>query len=466
MFGQFKSLASRFECHRMAPVKLTEAFLKKLTSVDPDNPEVGPKPSRFVADTERRGLMVNVTKAGTKTFHVRWTDESGKSQRIAIPGGTWPDMRVDVARGRASDLLHGVRSKGRNPKAEKQAKRAGVAHDGAPTVGDLIDAWDRLHLATKRPDYRRNATATLKNDLAVHLTTVATELTRKTVVGLSENLQTAGKRGAARNMIAYGSAMYGWALNTGRVEANPFLGVPRPAAATPDRVLTDAEIGAVYAAADLRSYPSGPFAQMLMLTGMRRDEVAEMEWSELDAELTVWTVPGSRMKNHKRHVVHLSEPARCILRAIRDGAARTPGSKFVFTTTGATAFSGFSNAKEGIDAVSGVSAWRWHDLRHTIATRMVGLGVHPHVADKVLAHTMPGIMGRYQHAEYEAERRMALDLWAEHVSSCATESKIAVQARAVSRDKDRREQSSKRMVALRSAAANSRGKSLQKPEAD
>ncbi|WP_186442316.1 tyrosine-type recombinase/integrase [Methylorubrum populi] len=433
----------------MAPVKLTEAFLKKLTSVDPDNPEAGPKPSRFVADTERRGLMVNVTKAGTKTFHVRWTDENGKSQRIAIPGGAWPDMRVEVARERASDLLHDVRSKGRNPKAEKQAKRAGVAHDDTIKVSDLIDAWDRLHLAMRRPDYRRNATTTLRSDLAAYLAVPATDLTRKAVVSLSEQLQTAGKRGAARNMIAYGSAMYGWALKTGRVEANPFLGVPRPAAAMPDRVLTDDEIGAVYAAAALRPYPSGPFAQLLMLTGMRRDEVAEMEWSELDGDLTTWTVPGSRMKNRKRHVVHLSEPARSILRAIRDGAARYPGSKFVFTTTGKTPFSGFSNAKEGVDAISCVSAWRWHDLRHTIATRMVGLGVHPHVADKVLAHTMPGIMGRYQHAEYETERKEALELWASHVLGCKDRAATAISIRAANAISKRSTDSSARLKALR-----------------
>lgn len=444
----------------MAPVKLTEAFLKKLTSADPDNPKAGPKPSRFVADTERRGLMVNVTKAGTKTFHVRWTDESGKSQRIAIPGGTWPDMRVEVARERASDLLHDVRSKGRDPKAEKQAKRAGVLHGGSLAVSDLIDAWDRLHLATKRPDYRRNAITTLRSDLAAYLAAPATDLTRKAVVSLSEKLQTAGKRGAARNMIAYGSAMYGWALKTGRVETNPFLGVPRPAAATPDRVLTDAEIGAVYAAATLRPYPSGPFAQMLMLTGMRRDEVAQMEWSELDDELTAWTVPGSRMKNHKRHVVHLSEPARTILRTIRDGAARYPGSKFVFTTTGKTAFSGFSNVKEGVDANSGVSAWRWHDLRHTIATRMVGLGVHPHVADKVLAHTMPGIMGRYQHAEYETERRNALDTWGTHVVTCAERMIASVTAKAEAMEQTRRLQSSDRLKKIRAA---SRGASSRAP---
>jgi hypothetical protein len=110
-------------CGHMASVKLTEAYLEKLISVDPKNPAAGPKRSRFVADSVRRGLMVNVTQNGTKTFHVRWTAPDGKSQRIAIPGGIWPDMRVSVARERADELLHAIRSKGHDPKAEKRAKR-------------------------------------------------------------------------------------------------------------------------------------------------------------------------------------------------------------------------------------------------------------------------------------------------------------------------------------------------------
>ncbi|SDA28312.1 Site-specific recombinase XerD [Methylobacterium sp. UNC378MF] len=413
----------------MAPVKLTEAFLASLTSVDPKKPAAGPKPSRFVADSVRRGLMVNVTKNGTKTFHVRWTGPDGKSQRIAIPGGNWPDMRVAVARQRADEILHNIRSKGHDPKAEKRAKRDGAA-DGVLTVGTLLDAWEKLKGGELRSAYVKAVRDVLSHDFGDYLATPAADLTRKQIITRSERLQAEGKRGTARNLLAYGSALYGWAVDTGRLEANPFLGVPRPAVAKPDRVLSDAEIGAVYAAAALRPYPSGAFAQLLMLTGMRRDEVADMEWSELDTDLTAWTVPAIRMKNGKRHVVHLSAPARAILMAIRDGAERQAGCRYVLSTTGSTPMSGFSNIKQAVDEVSGVTKWRWHDLRHTTATRMVGLGVAPHVADKVLAHTMPGIMGRYQHAEYEVERRAALDLWAAHVEACAEKAAPAVRARA------------------------------------
>ncbi len=233
----------------------------------------------------------------------------------------------------------------------------------------------------------------LQHDFGDYLATPAADLTRKQIIADRSGFREMAKRGTARNLLAYGSALYGWAVDTGRLEVNPFLGVPRPAIAKPDRVLSDAEIGAVYAAAAMRSYPSGAFAQLLMLTGMRRDEVANMEWSELDADLTTWTVPAARMKNGKRHVVHLSAPARAILAAIRDGAERQAGCRYVFSTTGRTPMSGFSNIKQAVDEVSGVTEWRWHDLRHTAATRMVGLGVAPHVADKVLATRCPASWG-------------------------------------------------------------------------
>ena len=51
-----------------------------------------------------------------------------------------------------------------------------------------------------------------------------------------------------------------------------------------------------------------------MLTLQRREEVAGMRWSEIAHDLSLWTIPGSRMKNGRPHNVHLPEPARAMLR--------------------------------------------------------------------------------------------------------------------------------------------------------
>ena len=57
--------------------------------------------------------------------------------------------------------------------------------------------------------------------------------------------------------------------------------------------------------------------------------------------------------------------------------------------------------------------WRLHDIRRTVATRIIELGVLPHVVEAVLNHISghkAGVAGVYNRASYAAEKRQALDL--------------------------------------------------------
>lgn len=63
--------------------------------------------------------------------------------------------------------------------------------------------------------------------------------------------------------------------------------------------------------------------------------------------------------------------------------------------------------------------WRLHDLRRTAATRMVDLGVQPHVVEACLNHLSghrAGVAGVYNRASYGPEKRAALALWADRVA--------------------------------------------------
>jgi hypothetical protein len=67
-----------------------------------------------------------------------------------------------------------------------------------------------------------------------------------------------------------------------------------------------------------------------------------------------------------------------------------------------------------------VCPWRLHDIRRTVATRMGDLGILPHVIEAVLNHVSghrAGVAGIYNRALYRAEKRHALERWAEHVQS-------------------------------------------------
>jgi len=82
--------------------------------------------------------------------------------------------------------------------------------------------------------------------------------------------------------------------------------------------------------------------------------------------------------------------------------------------------SGWSRAKSKLDELSGVSDWRIHDLRRTVATGLQKLGVNLQTIEAVLGHTSgsrSGLVGVYQRHSFDAEKRAALDTWGAHVQS-------------------------------------------------
>jgi integrase len=210
-----------------------------------------------------------------------------------------------------------------------------------------------------------------------------------------------------------------WCVGRAVLDQSPAKGVPLPAKEVArDRVLDDQELAQVILAARKIGGPYGGIVEFLALTGQRREEVAGLTWQELDLEQRVWTIPKSRTKNGKAHVVHLSEQSLAVLkRANQQGP-------LVFSLLGTKPFQDFTRAKSLLGQLSGVTGWRLHDLRRTCVSGMARLGVAPHVADKILNHqagTISGVAAVYQRHEFLAERREALKRWGAHVARIVTE---------------------------------------------
>ena len=240
---------------------------------------------------------------------------------------------------------------------------------------------------------------------------------------------------AANRTLAALRRMCAWAVERGIVEASPCEKVRAPASETTrDRVLTDEEIRAAWAAFDSAGWPFGPIAQLLLLTGQRLREVGEAPWSEIDLEAKTWTIPKERAKNAVAHEVPLSEVALQVLATLpRVEAGRRPAG-FLFTTNGKTPVSGFSRAKDGFDRamlaglrkaaaehgedpakVETPQHWTLHDLRRTSASGMAGLGIAPHVVEAALNHksgTIKGVAAVYNRYTYSAESARRLRLGA------------------------------------------------------
>jgi integrase len=209
-----------------------------------------------------------------------------------------------------------------------------------------------------------------------------------------------------------------WCVGRAVLDQSPADNVPLPSKEIArDRVLDDDELAQVILAARKMGGPYGGIVELLALTGQRREEVARLQWAELDLAKRIWTLPKSRTKNAKAHVVHLSEQSMAVLtRSDRTGP-------YVFPQLGGKPFQEFSRAKRRLDQLSGVAEWRLHDLRRTCVSGMARLSVAPHVADKILNHqagTISGVAAVYQRHDFLAERRAALDLWGAHVDQVLT----------------------------------------------
>jgi integrase len=213
---------------------------------------------------------------------------------------------------------------------------------------------------------------------------VIDEAKRRGIPGLpcrTKGISNSRGRAMARTL----SKFFGWCLQHRLITASPSQGVyVPPAPAARERVLTSPEIVTFWKATDKMNEPFGAMLKLLLLTGCRLREVAGMRRSECKDEL--WTIPGSRTKNGKDHVVPLPQLAREILDKVKRIA---PDTDLVFTTNGRTPVSGFSKCKRDLDVLiattsNDVVPWRLHDLRRTAATMMAespphGLGIAPHV---------------------------------------------------------------------------------------
>ncbi len=389
-------------------MRLTEANIEKL-QVEPG------KRDRLVFDDIQRGLGVRVTASGGKTFLAQYTMNG---RRCRVPVGAVSAITLGDARKAAAAIMGRV-AKGENPaevrKVEVEKERTRQARE-ILTLDRLVDDWHRLHLSVnRRPRYAGEARRALRVAFADALRRPAEALKRSSVVLTLDEMPPA----MARSTAAYGRACFGWAMKRGTIAVNPFEDVPLPSSAARDRVLTDDELATIWQAAEADQSRFGALVRVLILTGQRREECGGMAWSELSDDLATWTLPPSRTKNGRAHIVPLAEPVRTILST----AARASSKVFGAAASPGVAFNGWSKAKRRLDAASGVTDWRLHDIRRTVATGMQRLGVRLEVTEAILNHTggsRAGIVGVYQRHNWAEEKRVALDAWAAHVMGLAT----------------------------------------------
>lgn len=222
-----------------------------------------------------------------------------------------------------------------------------------------------------------------------------------------------GAKGSTINRdLALVSAVYRWAIRSGYVEDNPVSRVERFKESRGREVyLTATECSALLdtCCASLR-----PLALAAIHTGMRRGELLALRWRAVDLRRQEILVEAKTEKAGRGRVVRMTDALCHELQRMKASAPRTvqQGSERVFTRLDGSAYTTaalryqFAQALDRSHAVSVDKrrSLRFHDLRHTAASLMVGAGVPIFDVAKILGHSTLAMTMRYAHFAPEAGR--------------------------------------------------------------
>jgi integrase len=247
--------------------------------------------------------------------------------------------------------------------------------------------------------------------------------------------------GLARSQI---HRFYEWAFGKGLVETNPAAGTEKRDSERNTRVLTPAELIAIWNATSSDGH-FDKIVRLLMLTAARGAQIGSLNRKtelKLDDRLCDFIPPHVReksgqdssdrgkTKNKERFWLALSNRAMAILETVPPRI----GSDFVFGT-GEGGFSGWSTAKERLDAKLGdkVERWTFHDFRRTFESLGIDqCKIPPWVTDVCLHHVgehKKGIKRTYNHAHYIDEKRDAMERWGAYIDGLvAKQPKLTVVA--------------------------------------
>jgi len=375
---------------------------------------------RFLWDDRVSGFGLRVTPRGAKSyvFQYRMGGRETRARRLTI-GAHGSPWTPDKARNRALDLFEQVR-KGVDP-LDAQRERRQQAVDLAFEL--YVELFNQQYLQKRWKDHKLGAGVLRREALPVLGRKALPNIRRSDLNAVFDRVS--DRPAVARLLHATLRKLFRWAVGRGDIDRSPLEGAEAPpAVASRDRVLSDAELTLLWRTTDTFNPLFRGVYRLLIITGQRRDEVAGLDWREMDRSAALWTLAASRAKNGETHLVPLSPLAVSVLDELA-GGDEWPMKGLVFSTTGKTAVSGFSKVKAAADATmselaggEAMDPWRLHDLRRTLATGLQRLGVRFEVTEAVLNHrsgSKAGIAGVYQRHDWKAEKRAALNAWAWHL---------------------------------------------------
>lgn len=328
-----------------------------------------------------------------------WIVMRGK-ERIRTRVGHYPAMSLADARKEARKLLTET----------PQSRSSRLTFSEAFTLYGA-------HLETKKPRTRYEIERHMNKHFVPNIGKKMLEaIEYEDIVAITDKLP----RSECSHALAYCRAFLRWCVKPPRryIKHSPLEGVTVTLGQPRKRVLKDEELNTVWHAAEKQGYPYGDIVQLLMLTGQRKSEIANLRTGWINEKERIITLPEWVCKNGQEHTFPYSDRVAGILERI----PRRNSTDLLFPSYAGDdrPISGWSKYKKGMK--DGVPGWTLHDLRRTFATKLAELKVSPTTVERLLNHSMGSISNKtdglvsevakvYNLATYMPEMREAIGKW-------------------------------------------------------
>jgi len=348
---------------------------------------------------------VRITSAGAVAFILAYRNHK-KLRRYTI--GRYPEFSATSARERARKLREGLRD-GKDPIEQKHQS------DADPTFAELAEQYlaAKVH---KRAGSLRNDRGNIRRLLPELGKDQVKAISQRRIEKLHRDLKATPYH--ANRMLALLSTMFNLAIKRGWRIDNPAKGIVKFHEDRRERWLTVEELGRLDRALnEYHDQNAADVIRMLLLTGSRRGEVLQADWTQFDLVRGIWTKPSHHTKQNKTEHVPLSDAALALLRRMKPEPSGPlfPGAKGCPTRV--TLRRPWMQICKAAGLATEVKlkgkkrmltrhkpTLRIHDLRHTYASHLVSNGASLQIVGKLLGHTRTQTTERYAHVTDEALR--------------------------------------------------------------
>lgn len=384
-----------------------------------------PKEKPYIVSDER-GLYVEVFPTGGVVWRYRYR-LNGKLEKLTL--GKYPALTLKNARIKRDEAASAA-AMGQSPAQQKQLAKVAAAE--TTTVAEFAERYFKDIQAKDRKDTTIPRRYLDKEIIPTIGSKPVKEVTTEDVRAVIWRKKDQGFDAAAADIRGLLKRLFDYAVTCGLATTNPVLSLPmrhvfkakaRDRALSPDEIRTF--LKSAFESNIRRQFKIG--LHLILLTMVRKSELLLARWEHVDLDNAEWHIPAENSKTGKPHVVYLSRQAVVLFRELQ---ALAGGSDLVMPGRGSLtkpfAHNAINSALKKALQGQNVPAFTIHDLRRTASTLLHENGWPSDVVEKALNHTIGGVRGVYNKAEYADQRRDMLQFWADYIESLVGDKKIVM----------------------------------------